>query len=71
MIRNYLTPKEKTVTFTVPGSYIGKPVEILTYSRKDIRPAVDRKPFDPRRFCGTLTSEEADRYYEYLREARA
>jgi hypothetical protein len=70
MIKNIFTPDSNTVTITIPDNYIGRTMEVLAYLHDDIQPAVNRKPFDPRQYRGTLSEEEGERYHQYLREAR-
>jgi hypothetical protein len=77
MIKRNYTPMSNTITVSVPDSYIGKPVELLLYTPSESEDpeesVVPKRPHytDWSRFEGTMSSETADRFHEYIRRCRS
>jgi hypothetical protein len=69
MIKTVLIPKENTLRLSIPNNYVGKEIEILLYAKDEMLEAKTAKG-NFARFKGLLTSEEADKYHDYLKQAR-
>jgi hypothetical protein len=69
MIKTVLIPKENTLLLSIPNNYVGKEIEILLYTKEEMLEVKTAKS-NFSRFKGLLTSEEADKYHDYLKQAR-
>ncbi|MDR1975022.1 MAG: hypothetical protein LBQ31_10225 [Bacteroidales bacterium] len=71
MIRTVVVPSNNAINLSIPLDYIGKKIEILLYKSDEVK----EKPLelhhcDVANFKGILTSDEADKYNQYLQNAR-
>lgn len=78
MIKTIVIPQNNQLQLTIPNSYIGKEIEVLLYAKeeleKEIEKVEDKQPVktnNAARFKGLLTSEEADEFHIYLKQARS
>ena len=71
MIKTVVTPRNNNIQLSVPNSYIGKEIEVLLYARDEINEEKPVKINNAARFKGLLTQEEAEKYHQYLKQARS
>jgi len=70
MIRTVITPHNNNIQLSVPNSYIGKEIEVLLYAREELSEGKAINKNNAARFKGLLTGEEAEKYHQYLKQAR-
>jgi hypothetical protein len=69
MITSSITPWSNTFTLTVPDDYVGELLEVVVYKpTKSRSKSIESDITD---FEGTLSSDEADAYHKYLKQARS
>jgi hypothetical protein len=66
-----MTPQDNAINLSIPVDYVGKKIEILLYMSEEVK----EEPAElPRRnvacFKGLLTTDEADKYNQYLQNVR-
>ena len=78
MIKTIVIPQNNQLQLTIPNSYIGKEIEVLLYAKEELEKETekveDKQPIKTNnvaRFKGLLTSEEADEFHIYLKQARS
>jgi hypothetical protein len=70
MIRTTITPQQAMINLPIPNHYIGKEIEIILHPTDEIESERKTKRVNISRFKGILTTEEADTYHQYLKNAR-
>ncbi len=70
MIRTIITPDKQRVSINVPKSYVGKKIEVLLYAVEELIEELPSKINKAARFKGLLSTEQAERYHQYLKKAR-
>jgi hypothetical protein len=70
MVKTVITPQNNTVVIAVPNGYIGKEIEVLLFSKDELTEEVKGKTSNSVRFKGLLTTEEGERFEEYLKQVR-
>jgi len=70
MIRTLLTPKQQDISIHLPQNYVGKQIEVLLFALDE--PIEEKTTINNNaaRFKGLLTTDEADKYHTYLKQAR-
>jgi predicted metal-dependent hydrolase len=71
MIKTVVIPKDNTLHLHIPNKYVGKEIEVFLYAKDELIEQYTNKTKNAARFKGLLTSEEADRYHAYLKQARS
>jgi len=75
MVRTIVIPENNQLSFSIPNNYVGKKIEVMYYAVDEIEAGVEVTPQvmanNAARFKGLLTSEEADKYHAYLKQARS
>ena len=71
MIKRVVTPKNNDIHLSVPNSYIGREVEVLLYTKDELNEEKVTKINNAARFKGLLSKEEAEKYHQYLKQARS
>ena len=71
MVRTVVIPQNTDIHFLIPLSYIGKEIEIIAFSKDDVKEE-KKSPSQnfSSKFKGLLTEDEAVKYQEYLIKAR-
>ena len=70
MIKRVVTPKDNDIHLSVPNSYIGREVEVLLYTKDELNEEKVTKTNNAARFKGLLDKEDAEKYHQYLKQAR-
>ena len=71
MIKTVVTPHNNNIQLAIPNSYIGKEIEVLLYARDELNEGKETRINNSARFKGLLTKEEAEKYHQYLKQARS
>lgn len=69
MIKTIVIPQNNTLHLSIPNNYIGKELEILVYAKDELLEGKTTVG-NASRFKGLLTSEEADKFHDYINKAR-
>jgi len=69
MIKTIVIPQNNTLHLSIPSKYIGKEIEVLVYAKDEL---VEEKASkgNASRFKGLLTSDEADKFQQHIKQAR-
>jgi hypothetical protein len=70
MIKTVVIPQNNDLHLSIPNSYIGKEVEVLLYTKEELKEEIIPHTNNVSRFKGLLTQEEAEKYHQYLKQAR-
>jgi len=72
MIRAIITPQNNflTLNISIPNSYIGKEIEVLLYAKDEPIQSPAVKNNNAARFKGILNTDEANKFSDYLIQAR-
>ena len=71
MIKTIVTPLNNNILLTIPASYIGKEIEVLFYATDELKEQENTPKNNAARFKGLLTKDEAEKYHQYLKQARS
>jgi hypothetical protein len=72
MVKTSITPEQTDIHLSVPQSYVGRKLEVLLYPVDELTSGIapkspKKKPSD---YAGTLSTEEGEKFHEYLKEIR-
>jgi hypothetical protein len=70
MIKTIVTPLNHQLHLSIPNSYIGKEIEVLLYAKDELTEEKAAKRNNANRHKGLLTTEEAEKYDMYQKQAR-
>ena len=73
MIRTILIPNNTDIHLSIPGSYVGRKIEVMCYPVDELTQDNDDESAPPKlmaSFKGALSAEEADQLQEYVKKSR-
>lgn len=70
MIKTIITPNENILHLPIPNNYVGEELEVLLYRTDEISIEKNNNPNNAARFKGLLSKKEAEKYHNYLKQAR-